>query len=59
MIDTLTCRYKVKEAEHITYFIEYNIEGRCHSSKKIFNLLGTDMKPVYNLVRFLEKKKRR
>ena len=59
MIDTLTCRYKVKEAEHITYFIEYNIEGRCHSSKKTFNILGTDMKTVYNLIRFLEKKKRR
>ena len=59
MIDTLTCRYEVKESEHITYFIEYNIEGRCHSSKEIFNLLGTDMKPVYNLVSFLEKKKRR
>ena len=59
MIDTLTCRYKVKDAEDNTYFIEYNIEGRCHSSKKIFNLLGTDMKPVYNLVSFLEKKKRK
>lgn len=57
-IDTLTCRYEVRYDEPL-YVIEYNCDGQCHSFKKTYKGSGIDMKPVDNLVRFLEKKKRR